>query len=279
MGRKTRVGQRSPNFVDPITIGFDRLQILIQEFAKRIYDKWFWLTPFAIAVTLAATLIVSDFADRFGLKAVEWRDLTIVALGIFLVWTVVAIVRALRHQTVVELMDRIGRESLSPIRNYALTYFRAKGDNGASLVLVYFDPIWKCYLMPFVSLQPGQSDPLDVSEYSTQRFSLPKQAFTAHELEGLEVRSEKISEASHKRTNYRFSFYLMKVGPTHSELFLKRDFEEQERKYKWLTVEQLLADPASMERNGEVFSFMRDNRSAFFADKVPMSLDDAIGSR
>ena len=47
---------------------------------------------------------------------------------------------------------------------------------------------WQCYLMPFVSLQPGQTDPLDVSEYATQRFSLPKEAFAAQEIAGYDLR-------------------------------------------------------------------------------------------
>lgn len=276
-GRKSTVGQRTPHFVDPITIGFDRLQILIQEFAKRVYDRLFWVTPLAVAITLLATLIVSNFEDRYGLKAEDWRDGTIFLFVVFFIWTVFAGVKAFRHQSISDLMDGIARESHSPIRNYALTYFRAKDESGASLVLVYFDPIWRCYLMPFVSLQPGQSDPLDVSEYATQRFSLPKEAFTAHELAGHEVRHAKTSQASHKLTNYRFTFYLMKVGIKHRDLFLKREFEEQERKYRWLTIEQLLSDKVSMERNGEIFSYMRDERSTFFADRVPRSVDEAIG--
>lgn len=275
--RKSKVGQRTSHFVDPITIGFDRLQILIQEFAKRIYERLFWVTPLAVSITLLATLVVSDFKDRYGLRADDWRNGTILLLAVFLIWTMVAGVKAFRHQSIADLMDCIASESHSPVRNYALTYFRAKDESGASLVLVYFDPIWQCYLMPFVSLQPGQSDPSDVSEYATQRFSLPKNAFTASELTGHEVRHTKPSEASHKSTNYRFTFYLIKIGTKHRDLFLKREFEEQERQYKWLTIEQLLSDRVTMERNGEVFSYMRDQRSSFFADRLPRSVDEAIG--
>lgn len=275
--RKSKVGQRTAHFVDPITIGFDRLQILIQDFAKRVYDRLFWVTPLAVAITLVATLVVSDFKDRFGLKADDWRNGTIFLSAVFLFWTLVAGVKAVRHQSISDLMDGIARESHSPIRNYALTYFRAKDESGASLVLVYFDPIWQCYLMPFVSLQPGQFDPSDVSEYATQRFSLPKNAFIAHEFAGHEVRHTKTSEASRKLTNYRFTFYLIKVGTKHQSLFLKPEFEEQERKYKWLTIEQLLSDTVTMQRNGEVFAYMRDERSTFFADPVPQSVNAAIG--
>lgn len=274
--RKAKIGQRTPHFVDPITIGFDRLQILIQEFSKRVYDRLFWVTPLAIAITLLATLMVSDYKDRYGLKADDWRNVTVFLLVAFLIWTIFAWIKSFGNQSISDLMDDIASESHSPVRNYALTYFHAKDENGASLVLVYFDPLWQCYLMPFVSLQPGQSDPSDVSEYATQRFSLPKEAFTAHELPGHEVRHTKTSEASRKITNYRFTFYLMKVGTKHLDRFLKREFEEQERKYKWLTIEQLLSDTASMERNGEVFSYMRDERSAFFTDRVPRSVDEAI---
>jgi hypothetical protein len=276
--RKSKIGQRTANFVDPITIGFDRLQILIQEFAERVYDRLFWVTPLAVAITLVATLVVSDFQDRYGLKAEDWRDGTICLLIAFIVWTVFAVVKTCGHQNISDLMDGIASEAHSPVRNYALTYFRAQDDSGTSLVLVYFDSIWQCYLMPFVSLQPGQSDPLDVSEYASQRFSLPKEAFAADELVGHEVRHTKTSEASHKMTNYRFTFYLMKVATKHRGLFLEREFEVQERKYRWLTIEQLLSDAVSMNRNGEIFSYMRDKPSGFFADSVPRSVDVAIGN-
>ena len=62
---------RSANFVDPITIGFDRLQLLIQAFAQEVEDRLFWLTPLGVAVTLLITLVVSDFKDKFGLQANE----------------------------------------------------------------------------------------------------------------------------------------------------------------------------------------------------------------
>lgn len=273
MGKKQRPGQRTPNFVDPINIGFDRLQILIQEFAQRISDKWLWLAPFGIAVTLAATLMVSDFTDRGPLKAIEWRDGTIALLVIFSIMTIWAIMKGMQRQSLEDLMDLIGSECISPVRNYALTYFRARDANGVSLVLVYFDTTWNCYLMPFVSLQPGQSDPTDVSEYSTPRFNLPKTAFWANELDGLEVRSDKVSVSSGKMTNYRFSFYLMKIEAKHQTSFLRREFDVQERQYKWLTIEQLLADQVSMDRNGEIFKFMRDNPRGFFSDKLPTSVD------
>lgn len=277
VGRKSQVGARTAHFVDPITIGFDRLQIIIQEFAKRIQERWFWLTPLAIAITLLATLIVSDFKDKYGLKANDWRDGTIIAFVGFTLWAAIAGLKSWRRPSMTELMDDIAKESLSPLRHYALTYFRAKDESGASHVLVYFDPIWNCYLLPYVSLQPGQSDPSDVSEYATQRFSLPKEAFAAHELVGLEVRHSKTSEASHHLTNYRFTFYLMSVGAKHRDLFLKRKFEVQERTYRWLTIEELLSDTASMSRNGEVYRYMRDERSEFFGDGVPLSIKEAIG--
>lgn len=273
---KFNVSRRSANFVDPVTIGFDRLQILIQTFSKQVEDRLFWLTPLAVAVTLFTTLVVSDFKDKFGVRADVWRVIVVISLVAFSAWTLIALVRAIKRQSLMDLMDGIAAESLSPLRNYALAFFRAKDRNGTNYVLVYFDQIWGCYLCPYVSLQPDQSDPSDVSEPTADRFGLPKHALLALEADGLEVRQAKISKASHKLNNYRFVFYVMKVQRGYTDTFTKREFEIQDRRYKWMTIEELLSDPVSMQQNGEVFCYIRDTRHRFFSDDMPLAIDLVI---
>lgn len=268
---------RSPNFVDPITVGFDRLQILIQGYAKQFVDRHFWLTPMAAGLTLLLTLIVSDFRDTFGVRGDVWRVLAIIALAMFTVWMFIAILRALKAESLEATMDGIASESQSPLRNYALAFFRAKDRNGTNHILVYFDDIWNCFFVPYVNLQPDQSDPADVEEPMADRFGLPKHALKAVELDSIEVRETKLSKASQKVNHYRFTFYPIKVQRSYAGTFVKSEFEIQARRYKWMTIEELLAHPTSMERNGEVYRFFRDNRHAFFGRDHPLAIEAHVG--
>ena len=220
--RKASISGRSPNFVDPITIGFDKLQIIIEGFRKRFVDRMLWLAPGGVVVTLATTLIVSDFKKKFGLEANDWRDLTFGAFVVFTIWSIICFFRAENWQSTESSMDDIGQASLAPTRNYALTFFKARGRDGSNLLLVYFDVIWNCYLCPFVGQQPGNSDPDNVREPAADRFNLPKHALFAEEIDVKEVRTQKRSESSHHMTPYRFTFYRMKVAADYEDMFRGR---------------------------------------------------------
>jgi hypothetical protein len=170
-------------------------------------------------------------------------------------------------------MDVVAANSLAPVRKYALQLFRAKDEQGTNYLLFYFDTIWNCYLCPYSSLQPDQSAPEDVVEPASDRFGLAKYALSAVELDGLEVRHTKESQASHQLNNYWFVFYLIKVASEHEAVFAKRVFEIQGRQYRWMALEEILSNPMSMERNGEVLRYIRDNRQAFFTDEAALSIE------
>lgn len=275
--RKSK-GTASRNYVDVISISRDRLQLLIHKFSEKIENKIFWITPLGVSISLFCTLLVSEFRDKFGITGVEWRLIAIISCVGFAMWAVWTIFRSARRQTLEEFMEEIAASSLAPPRHYGLPIFWAKDERDTNYMLVYFDPTWDCYLCPYVSLHSDQTDPEDVSEPAADRFGLPKQALRANELVGHVISSQKKSEASHNITNYRFAFYLMKVANDFQDLFLEREFEVQGRQYCWLTIEQVLAHTRSVERNGEVFRYVRDQRQAFFDGKQTPSLLQPIKS-
>lgn len=276
MGERRQI--RTRNYVDTVSINFDRLQNLIGAYAIRVKDRVFWWTPFSIAVSLLFTIVVSDFKVSFaGLSAEQWRVIALLGLVVAAIVTVVSIVRACRGQELHELMDIICEESVSRPRHYGIALFKAADARGVSRLLVYHDEVWDCYLLPYVRLHTDQSEAEDVSEPAADRFGLSRDALTARELEGHVVPSEKVSAATGKMTNYRFAFYIMKVASVHAAQFRRSEFEVQSRKYKWLTIEEALASPKSADKNGEIFRYLRDNYRAIFQnDRIPDAIDAAI---
>lgn len=275
---KGRGKPRPRNYVDTVSINFDRLENLIRGFASRVKDRVFWWTPLSIGVTLLFTLVVSEFRTSFaGLSAEQWRLIAILGFIAASVATVVAVVRALRGQDLDELMDNICAESISRPRHYGITLFKALDTRGVSRLLVYYDEIWDCYLLPYVRLHEDQFAPEDVSEPAADRFSLSKDALSARELDDYELLSEKVSAATGKMTNYRFAFYIMKIAAEHAGPFCRRQFQVQSRKYKWVTIEEALAHPKSADKNGDVLRYLRDNYRAIFQDdRLPNAVEAAV---
>ncbi|GAM06290.1 hypothetical protein [Novosphingobium sp. MBES04] len=261
-----------------MSINFYRLENLIRIFADRAKDRVFWWTPLGIAVTLLFTLVVSDFKANFaGLSAEQWRLLAMLGLAAAFVTMVIAIARAIRGQDLNELMNSICAESISRPRHYGIALFKAMDSRGVAQLLVYHDEVWDCFLLPYVRLHEGQSDPEDVSEPAADRFGLSKNELSARELDGHVLDSEKISAATGKMTNYRFAFYIMRVTGRHAAQFRCREFELQSRKYKWLTIEEAMAHPKSAEKNGDVFRHLRDHYRAIFQDdRIPNAIDAVI---
>jgi hypothetical protein len=261
-----------------VSINYHRLENLIRGFASRVKDRVSWWTPLSIAVTLLFTLVVSEFKTSFaGLSAEQWRLVALLGFVAAIVATVVALVRAFRGQKLDELMDTICAESISRPRHYGLTLFKAADAHGVARLLAYYDEIWDCYLLPYVRLHEDQFDPEDVSEPAADRFSLSKDALSARELDGHVLESEKVSAATGKMTNYRFAFYIMKVAAGHTAPFCRRQFKVQSRKYRWLTIEEALANPKSADKNGDVFRYLRDHYRAIFQDdRIPNAVDAAI---
>ncbi|NIJ22055.1 hypothetical protein FHS95_003766 [Sphingomonas naasensis] len=261
-----------------MSINFFRLENLIHAFAGRVKDRVFWWTPFSIAISLLFTLVVSEFKMSFaGLSAEQWRLLALLGLAAASVTTIIAVVRAVRGQDLDALMDTICAESISRPRHYGITLFKAADARGVARLLVYHDEVWDCYLLPYVRLHEDQSDPEDVSEPAADRFSLSKDALSARELDDHVLVSEKISAATGKMTNYRFAFYIMKVAAGHATPFRRREFEVQSRNYKWVTIEEALANPKSADKNGDVFRYLRDHYRAIFQDdRIPNAIDAVI---
>lgn len=261
-----------------MSINFDRLENLIRAFSSRVKDRAFWWTPLSIAVSLLFTLVVSEFKTSFaGLSAEQWRLLALLGFVTASAMTVISVVRAVGGQDLGGLMDTICAESISRPRHYGITLFKAPDARGVARLLVYYDEVWDCYLLPYVRLHEDQSDPEDVSEPAADRFSMSKNELSARELDGHVLMSEKVSAATGKMTNYRFAFYVMKVAAGHAALFRRREFEMQSRKYKWLTIEEALANPKSADKNGDVFRYLRDHYRAIFQDgRIPNAIDTPI---
>lgn len=270
--------RRPPHFVDPIFVGFDRLQILLEQFKREIGDRFFWLTPGGIFLSLAATLVVSDFKDRFGLRGSDWRTGAVLLTIVFAGLTIWTLIKALRYRSMDSWMSTICASSVAPPRHYALLLFRARNKNGVNKLLVYRDEVWGCYLLPFVSLQPDQTDPDDVSEPAADRFGLPKEGFHAREIAGCEFRETKTSEASRNLTNYYFAFYRMVVDDKFGARFRPQDFEIHGRKYSWLTIEEIMSDAQTATKNGGVFRHVRDNGATFFDGGAPLSITASLGA-
>jgi hypothetical protein len=262
-----------------VTIGLDRIHLLLLELKAEMRSRDGWHAPLGILASLLFTILVSDFKPRLGLSAERWSTLAYVALLVTAGWTVWAVVLARRAKSIDDALDRICENALTQRRHYALLFLRAQDTAGVNRFLVYFDQEWGCYLLPFVRVFDESSDVNSIRDGASDLLAMPVNSIKVAELEGYEVSSDKISQGTKKLTSYLFSFYAVRLLAVRDDRFLAREFTVDATRYKWASVEEMLEDGSTRDRNGEVFRHIREHRGYFFGGSVPAALTAPIRDR
>jgi hypothetical protein len=80
----------------------DKVRLCMTRHAHRLSDRKAWTTPVSLFVTIVLVLLTAGFHDAFGITSDTWHALFLLSAVATLIWSMVAIIKALRTSTSID---------------------------------------------------------------------------------------------------------------------------------------------------------------------------------
>ena len=272
------MSKKSTNNIPGIlTLQIDALRLILKENLGARDKRDAWIAPLGLLVTLVSTSLVSDFSNRFGLKAAQWQTLAYVSIFACLIWLSRAAYSSFKVPTLEQVMSRIYDKSLTRVRSRAVLFLKARDQSGVQRFLVYYDELWQCYFCPHVHM-PDDTPQLeaDITTVVTNTLSVDPRSLHLSYIDRGDLQSTKKSAATQEMTYYYFYFYHAKIDFPFDESFSSLKFTLQNMTYRWVTIDEVMSHKITLERNAEVYRHIKDNFLDFFDQRVPMSISHII---
>lgn len=250
----------------PEILMFNRavLRLILQERLVKVADKNQWTTPFSILVSLVWTLLVSDFKNAYGISATLWKEITILAIGISLCWTFFWLLKGIRIASFDDFFSSLYKSSLTKEKRRVVFLFRSRDENNIPRVLVYWDNVWGCYLLPSVRQSQIPDHDSKLAEILLNRFGGKFECYKISNIEDKELVSYKVSQRHRSYTMYFFDFYRVDVCEDLVEKFSNMTVKvDGGIEYKWMSIDELKADQMTAERNNDVLDHLKEDEILF----------------
>lgn len=277
--RQGRCGDDDIETPEYISISYDKLLNLLRSYDQGIKDSYGWLAYLGIALTLAITLgltPVSKDTKTLFISAADWRIIFIFALA----WSAIQSLRGgwhyIRRPKFDRLMSDLVAKSEASKEIRALCIIKRRDLNHEFRILVYYDQVWKCWLLPHVSV-PGLKEEArnDLAvDYISNTLGVDRSNIVARYIEGADLRTRKHSEYYRSTTVYTFYMHIVQFDPPGAypvEMFASQ-FTHSGCKFAWMTLNEMEADVRTRERNLDVTRHLADRIQRVFVEP-PDSVD------
>lgn len=273
---KNKIKNRSKQIPEFLLFNSKTLKAVI---AGRIRDvesrSGGWQGPLSIFVTLLATYLVSDFKDKFGVNADQWAALAIFSMVLTGLWALRGLWRLAFRPSVNNLLYELYEESLTKQSRRIVFIFKAKDGEGVAKVLAYRDPVWNCYLLPNVRRSEVPDDDSKLADILHEKFGGGGSGcFVATNIEDCELVSNKVSKRSGRYTMYSFDFFSVVICDKLKDRFSAKSFKVGESVlYEWLSLDELSADQATVQGNGDILNFLHENSTELLGRAIPLAVN------
>lgn len=244
------------NNLDKLVISKDRLALLFEKNKKYIGTNILVSGEISIGLSTTTTVFVSEFKDILFIPSEFIKAIYIIvsiimfALAIHTLWK-----NKITHET---LLNKV--IELSEVENEyrAIIVLRDEFNPYSNKYLVYYDTVWNCYLCLHYSYNPNneetESDNAILKRVSNELCIKP-------ELLSVISICKKDSCKHSYRTNetkfYHFHYYSTTINSDNTPDLMKQDeFEINEKKYYWKSIDELRNHKNTWERNSDVINFL-----------------------
>ncbi|KAB5606177.1 hypothetical protein EHS19_08030 [Bifidobacterium jacchi] len=129
--------------------------------------------------------------------------------------------------------------------------------NDGNRYLLYHDKQWGCDFFPNHSTSDSEAENLRLlTEYLSKGFDIPSSDFTLTRITG--KRSEKYSTEHDETRVYDYTLYRATVKHM-PDAWKAGRFHVDSKDCRWMTTDEMLADPVIRRINSDVIALVRDN--------------------
>jgi len=253
---------------ETIVINSTRLQSIVNDYGKEMAARVGWTVPAAFLFSVVLCIPVSDFKPYAGLTSDQVK-LIVYLLGLgSLVWTVFELLK-LRNDLPQEKYERRLSSHIINTPDFTVMYLIKLTTDHVPRILVEKNPTWNCYFLPYVS-RPS-SDSFSFEKITELRntiasyLAIAKDDVNIDHLREYSLTSEKFSEKDKMQKQFNFDFFFFSIPATKMMAnYNNSPLVVGGKTFFWMTLDELLNDPATRERNGDVLQHLQKNYSPLF---------------
>lgn len=253
---------------DIVSIGRDRLELILNRHLDSLARSSDWKTPLGIVLTLGLPLAITDFKDKAILTGAQWQVVVAMFLIGAIFWLIKTGARASRSSGRKDLLLAICKQADRLDDYHGVFFYRSNDTSGTNRILVYYDIVWECYLLPHVTIKGWDLNDVSADRLLSKHVSLmisvsPTQVKVTP-LRDLIMRSTKFSRSYRRDKRYTFDFlHVVVKEPVRSDI-KHASFISGGREYKWMSIPDLLLDPNTVARNSDVIHHLESHSIEFF---------------
>lgn len=266
---------RASELPEVISISRDRLSLVVTRFMQMRKEAGDWTAPLGIALSLLVLLPLTKFQERLGISAQQWQTVFVLAAAVSTVWFIVAVIRSIRAPRAADLLREIAQHADVLDDHRGLYLLKALDEQDSYKLLVYWDIVWECYLLPHVDIRAidmnDQSTLGPLSMYAARKLGVEPADLEVRVLREITFHTRKFSAFYKREKSYTFEMIHVRLSgpPPH---LLEEEFVVGGTKYRWMTLGGLAEDPATAAKNGDVIRHLENNFVQLFVqvpDSVP----------
>jgi hypothetical protein len=265
-----------------INITRDRLELTLNRHLDLLARASDWKTPLSVALTLWLLLPVTDFKNKAHLTGAQWQVVVFMLAIASTLWLISALLKLARSPSRKDLLFAICAQADRLDDHRGIFFYRAQDASDTDRILIYYDVVWECYLLPHVSVQAWDLNDVSaegpLSLYASRLISVPAAQVTVTPLRNLTMRSTKFSEFYKREKRYTFEFLHVVVKAPIRPDMKNASFLSGGREYKWMSIPELLHDPHTAERNSDVIHHMEGHFAEFFLQTPDSLQNEIVGS-
>jgi hypothetical protein len=251
---------------ESFSISYDALRLVLVNYAATQDGAMRWTGYSGLALSLWASLVVTDFsfkAAKFGLTGSQWEIVFFIAAVLSTIRAAMGFVKFLQRPSTDSLLAEILSRADVAQEYRAMCLLKYRGTDHEYRILVYRDALWDCYLLPHYNMLNVIMKDLDdpnLRDFIAGEIGISPSELTVERIVGADLRSRKHSEFWRQGTMYRFTFFLVELLNKGAlpQALRQRSFINNGREFFWLTLSEMEADPNTRNRNLDVTRHISD---------------------
>lgn len=260
--------EKRTKFPEHIIISSSKLELMLTEYQEKFAVKNNWNVPLGVFITLVVCLMVSDFKDKFGFKAMQWETTIFIAAILSVIWLVKELITIRNNKPLEELLTEI-QENIKNIPEYTAVCFIKSNQENSPVVLVEDNLTWGCFFLPHVHYSPYEEieeQKVKIKKAISGFLGIVNDNITIEHLKEHSLSSEKYSESEKINKQYNFEFFSFYISSPEDLKISDQKFDVRGKKFVWMSLDELESDKKTQQKNLDVIGHLRKNYNTFFVD-------------
>jgi hypothetical protein len=253
---------------DTIVINSMRLRNLVSDYGREMGSRVGWAVPAAFFLSIALCILVSEFKPFLGFSADQVK-LVIYLIGIAsFLWTLTEI-NKLRRERPIFYFEKGLAENLINTPDFTVMYLIKLTTDFLPRILVEKNPTWNCYFLPYTSRESTDSFSTEkiteLKKTISSYLAIPNDSVNIDHLRDYTLTSEKFSEKDKVQKQFNFDFFFFSI-PANKMManYNNSPLVVGGKTFYWMTLDELLNDPVTHQRNGDVLLHLQKHYGALF---------------